>query len=91
MPLFAQIPHPARLLVAPRRALRQPRPDSQSEFKTTRPCIQMMDDFVRNFLCRTGMQRSLEIFETEWYEVWVARCSQPSRTPTEMRRIFPSR
>lgn len=29
----------------------------------------MMDDFVRNFLCRTGMQRSLEIFETEWYEV----------------------
>lgn len=29
----------------------------------------MMDDFVRNFLNRAGMMRTLEVFETEWYEV----------------------
>lgn len=27
------------------------------------------DDYIRNFLIRTGMTRSLDIFNTEWYEM----------------------
>ena len=29
----------------------------------------MLDDFVRNFLREAGLGRTLEQFETEWYEV----------------------
>lgn len=29
-----------------------------------------MDDFVRNFLLRNGMQRTLDCFQTEWYELY---------------------
>lgn len=28
----------------------------------------MVDDFFRNFLIRTGLHRTLEVFQTEWYE-----------------------
>ena len=30
---------------------------------------QVVDDFVRNFLLKKGMMRTLEGFETEWYEL----------------------
>mmetsp|Transcript_89492 Transcript_89492/g.186966 ORF Transcript_89492/g.186966 Transcript_89492/m.186966 type:complete len:584 (+) Transcript_89492:110-1861(+) len=30
---------------------------------------QVIDDFFRNFLLKTGMKRSLETFQTEWYEL----------------------
>lgn len=29
----------------------------------------VVDDFIRNFLIRAGMRRSLEAFNTEWYEM----------------------
>ena len=29
----------------------------------------MIDDFVRNFLLKMGMSKTLEMFETEWYEL----------------------
>jgi len=31
--------------------------------------MQVLDDFVRNFLREAGLGRTLEQFETEWYEV----------------------
>jgi hypothetical protein len=30
---------------------------------------QVIDDFIRNFLIKHSMQRSLEVFQTEWYEL----------------------
>jgi hypothetical protein len=30
---------------------------------------QVIDDFVRNFFMKNGMKRSLDIFQTEWYEM----------------------
>uniref|UniRef100_H2YSK1 Uncharacterized protein n=1 Tax=Ciona savignyi TaxID=51511 RepID=H2YSK1_CIOSA len=30
---------------------------------------EVIDDFVRNFLLRMGMKRTLETFQTEWYEM----------------------
>lgn len=29
----------------------------------------MVDDFVRNFLVRMGMMRTLDSFQNEWYEL----------------------
>ncbi|PRP83379.1 putative flagellar protein [Planoprotostelium fungivorum] len=29
---------------------------------------EVVDDFFRNFLIRTGLHRTLEVFQTEWYE-----------------------
>lgn len=29
----------------------------------------MIDDFVRNFLSRNGMKRTLEVFQQEWEEI----------------------
>jgi len=34
---------------------------------TTRP--EVVDDFVRNFLVRMGMQKTLNTFQCEWYEL----------------------
>jgi len=30
---------------------------------------EVIDDFVRNFLLKVGMTKTLEVFETEWYEL----------------------
>jgi WD40 repeat protein len=30
---------------------------------------QVIDDFIRNFLMKNGMKRTLEMFQTEWYEM----------------------
>lgn len=34
---------------------------------TTKP--EVVDDFVRNFLVRMGMHRTLDTFQCEWYEL----------------------
>lgn len=31
--------------------------------------VQVVDDFLRNFLLKMGMSHTLECFETEWYEL----------------------
>lgn len=30
---------------------------------------EVVDDFVRNFLVRTGMKKTLDTFQCEWYEL----------------------
>merc|ERR1711862_939844 len=42
---------------------KEPRPVAQV---TQRPAV--MDDFIRNFLVKNGMMRTLEAFQAEWYE-----------------------
>jgi hypothetical protein len=37
--------------------------------RAPRCAAQVLDDFVRNFLRDAGLSRTLEQFETEWYEV----------------------
>lgn len=37
--------------------------------QTFRLPLQLVDDFVRNFLLRQGMTRTLTCFQTEWYEL----------------------
>lgn len=48
--------------------------------------LQVPEDYVRNFLRNAGLQRTLEQFETEWYEVRGqyadAGSAQRSVTPT---------
>jgi hypothetical protein len=31
--------------------------------------VQVVDDFLRNFLLKMGMTSTLDCFETEWYEL----------------------
>lgn len=41
---------------------------------------EVVDDFVRNFLVRTGLSRTLEAFETEWCaQLGARRCRLPRR------------
>eukprot|EP00891_Asterochloris_glomerata_P000503 jgi/Astpho2/503/e_gw1.00011.36.1_t len=46
-------------------------PASRQELKvgevSRRP--ELVDDFIRNFLVRMGLSKTLELFETEWYEL----------------------
>jgi len=42
---------------------KEPRPVAQV---TQRPAV--MDDFIRNFLVKNGMMRTLEAFQAEWYD-----------------------
>ena len=44
-----------------------PEEDGTSTRVTRLP--EVVDDFIRNFLVRMGMHRTLETFETEWYEL----------------------
>jgi sperm-associated antigen 16 protein len=39
-----------------------------------RPSV--VDDFIRNFLIKTNMQRSLDTFNTEWYELESKVCER---------------
>ncbi len=48
------------------------------------PAAQVLDDFVRNFLREAGLSRTLEQFETEWYEVR-ARAHAHTHTRTHAR------
>jgi regulator of replication initiation timing len=47
-----------------------------------RPSV--VDDFVRNFLIKAGMKRSLEVFNTEWYEL-----QSKGRIPSELSSAVP--
>ncbi|KAI0233259.1 Sperm-associated antigen 16 protein [Lamellibrachia satsuma] len=49
---------------------------------TTRP--EVVDDFVRNFLVKMGMSKSLDTFQTEWYEM-----QQRGLLPEEQVGIVP--
>ena len=44
--------------------------DTAAASEAAQPQLQkhpeVVDDFVRNFLVRTGLRRALEAFETEW-------------------------
>eukprot|EP00794_Sanderia_malayensis_P003251 gene3251-3732_t len=40
---------------------------SSSQYSCERP--EVVEDFVRNFLVRMGMNRTLDCFQTEWYEL----------------------
>ncbi|KAM4698335.1 sperm-associated antigen 16 protein [Rhinophrynus dorsalis] len=57
--------------------------DSQtprSPLTTQRPVSQrpeVVDDFVRNFLIKMGMMKTLECFQTEWYEMMQKGLLQP--------------
>ena len=53
----ARSPSPTKLLAAAAEAA-QPT-------TTTLPCV--IDDFLRNFFIETGMQKTLEVFDAEWY------------------------
>lgn len=44
------------------------RKESISKVKVTKH-PEVVDDFVRNFLVRMGMERTLDCFQTEWYEL----------------------
>lgn len=37
-----------------------------------RPSV--VDDFIRNFLIKVGMTRTLDCFNTEWYELQAKGC-----------------
>ena len=37
------------------------------QMKQVRPSV--VDDFIRNFMIKVGMQRTLDSFNTEWYEL----------------------
>eukprot|EP00450_Noctiluca_scintillans_P013894 CAMPEP_0194508930 /NCGR_PEP_ID=MMETSP0253-20130528/39239_1 /TAXON_ID=2966 /ORGANISM="Noctiluca scintillans" /LENGTH=578 /DNA_ID=CAMNT_0039352007 /DNA_START=31 /DNA_END=1767 /DNA_ORIENTATION=- len=39
---------------------------------------QVIDDFIRNFLMKYNMRRSLEVFQSEWYEMQQSRIFQES-------------
>ena len=59
-----------RLEVRARAALRRaPRPAPARVLTGVWRATQVLDDFVRNFLREAGLGRTLEQFETEWYEV----------------------
>lgn len=47
-----------------------------------RPSV--VDDFIRNFLIKAGMQRSLELFNIEWYEL-----QSKGRIPPELSSAVP--
>lgn len=47
-----------------------------------RPSV--VDDFIRNFLIKSGMKRSLEVFNTEWYEL-----QSKGRLPAELSTPIP--
>lgn len=47
-----------------------------------RPSV--VDDFVRNFLIKAGMKRSLETFNTEWYEL-----NSKGKLPAELSTAVP--
>ena len=42
----------------------------------------MVDDFIRNFMIKVGMQRTLDSFNTEWYELQAkGKLSEEYTTP----------
>jgi WD40 repeat protein/regulator of replication initiation timing len=47
-----------------------------------RPSV--VDDFIRNFLIKAGMKKTLEIFNTEWYEL-----QTKGRLPAELANPIP--
>lgn len=49
---------------------------------------EMMDDFVRNFLHKTGMERTLEVFETEWYEISATRGAQIAESGLPVPELY---
>ncbi|KAK6183538.1 hypothetical protein SNE40_011003 [Patella caerulea] len=58
------------------RTIRESQDDAQAAVRkesTARPSVtqhpEVVDDFVRNFLVRMGMGRTLDCFQTEWYEL----------------------
>jgi regulator of replication initiation timing len=51
---------------------------------TTQVRPSVVDDFVRNFLIKAGMSRSLECFNTEWYEL-----KSKGKLPAELSSAVP--
>jgi hypothetical protein len=49
----------------------------QAPVAHTQSLPSVADDFIRNFLIRSGMSRSLDAFNTEWYEL-AARGALPT-------------
>lgn len=56
-------------------------PNSQT-ITQVRPSV--VDDFVRNFLIKAGMKRTLDIFNTEWYEL-----QSKGKLPNELSTAVP--
>eukprot|EP00981_Chlorochromonas_danica_P011936 scaffold4349_cov178-Ochromonas_danica.AAC.4 len=56
--------------------------NSQSVITQVRPSV--VDDFVRNFLIKAGMKRTLDIFNTEWYEL-----QSKGKLPNELSTAVP--
>lgn len=56
--------------------------NSTTSVTHVRPSV--VDDFVRNFLIKAGMKRSLEAFNTEWYEM-----QSKGRLPAELSTPIP--
>jgi sperm-associated antigen 16 protein len=59
-----------------------PMNDSTTSVTHVRPSV--VDDFIRNFLVKAGMKKSLEIFNTEWYELL-----SKGRLPAELSSPVP--
>ena len=53
-----------------------------SSITQVRPSV--VDDFVRNFLIKAGLKRSLETFNTEWYEL-----NSKGKLPAELSTAVP--
>lgn len=45
------------------------KPDAMDDRPETQVKPSVMDDFIRNFFIRSGMKRSLDAFNTEWYQM----------------------
>lgn len=56
--------------------------DTASSVTQVRPSV--VDDFIRNFLIKAGMKRSLEQFNTEWYDL-----QAKGKLPTELATPVP--
>jgi WD40 repeat protein len=57
-------------------------PHQSNTITQVRPSV--VDDFVRNFLIKAGMKRSLDSFNTEWYEL-----QSKGRIPSELSSAVP--
>lgn len=53
--------------------------------RQVRPSV--VDDFIRNFMIKAGMSRTLESFNTEWYELQ-AKGSLPEEYTTRVPDIY---
>ena len=67
--------------------LKQTSPGSPGQMQATsitqvRPSV--VDDFVRNFLIKAGLKRSLDAFNTEWYEL-----NSKGKLPAELAAAVP--